>query len=295
MRIILNPNLILWANERLEMAIPSTNIDHFVFFPFKPYYLELLTDFLNFKDYSNIEDVDELETIKSLIGNKVLIPEANYDSELSKSEMWKGLRFVDLLHNGNEQYSIKSKEINLNTVYIIDDLFSILEKQLMSFWFASSQYRLNDIDKEDSQYSRHWVNSILDIDSNVSYFPIFKKINEFINKLHPHLDLQLFEIKAYLATYGDLATYHQDSELIETLTVVTYFHNKWELDWNGELIICDESWEPEIAISPKPGRIVAFNGKLPHRAGTPSKISFDGRKTLVLRYKVLATVNRPAL
>lgn len=287
MKIIINPNLIFWPSETLKLAIPSVNFDYFVFFDFKESYLNIFNEFSEAKSILNIRDESKLLIVKSLVNSKVLINNEDYPAQLIKSEIWTGLRYIDSYKNREEKYSISKRKIEEETINIIDDFFSETEKRSMAFWFATSSYRLNDIDNEKSKYSRHWVNSILDVENNCQYFPIFKKIDSITRKMYSEFSLELFEIKAYLSRYGDLATYHQDSESIETLTVVIYFHKNWDIDWNGELLICDKTWEPHLSILPKPGRIVIFNGKLPHRAGIPTKICFEARKSLVFRYKII--------
>ncbi len=286
MKIIINPNLILWPSDNLKFAIPSTNFNEFRFFDFKESYHGILSQFTEPKEITEIKAESELITIQNLLKNDVFIPADCYDQEYQKSTIWSGLRFIDANQKTKDGIVTSRAIAEDENIYIVDDFFSEHERACMSFWFASSNYKLNDIDKEDSKFSRHWVNHLIDIETIIKYTPQFEKIDSKIRNLYADANLTLFEIKAYLSTFGDLATYHQDSEMIDTITVVVYFHNTWELDWHGEFIICDDQWEPQLCVFPKPGRMIVFNGKLPHRAGAPTKTCFEGRKTLVFRYKI---------
>jgi hypothetical protein len=67
---------------------------------------------------------------------------------------------------------------------------------------------------------------------------------------------------------------------------VVYFANsRWESDWSGELHFYGDDPDLSVAIQPRPGRMVIFDGLLPHRAGVPSKLCLDPRITVALKFK----------
>lgn len=288
MNVIINPNLLLWPGEKLSFAIPAQNFNHFIFIDFTENTFNLLKKFAEPISLESIKDPEEFNLITSIIIDGILIPFNQYEEELSRSIIWKGFRYIDFYVHTKKglKFSTEKRKISAENIYIIDSFFDHYEHFALSFWSGSSSYKRNDIDNEESKYSRHWVNSLSDTEANCNYFPLFHRTDRLIRDTTQPLSLEIIEIKSYLTTYGDIAFYHQDSEDFDSITAIVYLHTEWDLNWNGELIICDEQWNPLHCIYPKPGRIVIFNGKLPHRGGVPTRICHEARKTLVFRYRV---------
>jgi len=81
--------------------------------------------------------------------------------------------------------------------------------------------------------------------------------------------------------YGDVLFPHNDCAKDEKHITVLYYANLgWHSDWGGETIFYRAGHEAELAITPRPGRIVVFRGALLHRGGAPSRICFETRLTI---------------
>jgi len=76
-------------------------------------------------------------------------------------------------------------------------------------------------------------------------------------------------IRAYLNghTYGTEGSIHVDTRYPDQFTVMLYAHPAWSADWAGEtLFFDDERSNVRAAVLPKPGRLVYFDGRIPHVA-----------------------------
>lgn len=76
-------------------------------------------------------------------------------------------------------------------------------------------------------------------------------------------------IRAYLNahTYGTEGAIHVDTRYPDQYTVMLYAHPAWMPDWAGETVFFDhERSEIVAAVHPKPGRLVYFDGRIPHVA-----------------------------
>lgn len=86
-------------------------------------------------------------------------------------------------------------------------------------------------------------------------------------------------------TFGQDSPIHRDNIVSETgLTVVMFCNDHWATCWGGELVFYDDQKENIIkAVLPKPGRIVIFNGLVPHSARSPSANCDRLRMTLAFK------------
>lgn len=69
----------------------------------------------------------------------------------------------------------------------------------------------------------------------------------------------------HLSGDGSFLQAHLDYEIHPTLpgkerrlNAILFVHNLWEREWGGELLLCDMSGKPVVAIEPVPGRLALF-------------------------------------
>jgi hypothetical protein len=85
-------------------------------------------------------------------------------------------------------------------------------------------------------------------------------------------------------TYGTDGYPHVDSTRSNEETLMVYLCQEWKREWAGETCIWDEMGEEiEVAVTPRPGRVVIFDGRRLHRANAVSRICPDIRLTLMFK------------
>ena len=58
---------------------------------------------------------------------------------------------------------------------------------------------------------------------------------------------------------------------------------RWQADWGGETIYYNDDEDAELAISPRPGRLVIARGALLHRGNVPTRACYEERYTLAYK------------
>src|SRR5258708_3155413 len=82
--------------------------------------------------------------------------------------------------------------------------------------------------------------------------------------------------------YGTDGTLHTDSKSPTSFTSVYYPHKQWSPNWGGETVFLNHEETDVIGITyPKPNRLVAFAGAIPHVARGGSRICPVIRITLI--------------
>lgn len=89
-------------------------------------------------------------------------------------------------------------------------------------------------------------------------------------------------------TVGQDAPIHRDNKVDESgLTVVMFCNEYWPSSWGGELVFYDHRKENILkSVLPKPGRIVIFNGHVPHGARSPAVTCDQLRMTLAFKTNI---------
>jgi SM-20-related protein len=73
-------------------------------------------------------------------------------------------------------------------------------------------------------------------------------------------------------TYGCDGHVHTDSDRPGHFTALYYAHPNWEANWGGETMFFDAARSDAVRSAfPRPGRLVFFNGNIPHVARSPSR------------------------
>lgn len=85
-------------------------------------------------------------------------------------------------------------------------------------------------------------------------------------------------------TYGTDGQAHIDSVRSNEETLMVYLCTEWRREWAGETCIWDDAQEEiDVAITPRPGRLVIFDGRRLHRANGVSRICPVLRMTLMFK------------
>jgi len=97
---------------------------------------------------------------------------------------------------------------------------------------------------------------------------------------------QLRDQRAYVnsSVYGDSYYVHRDCAQEERhLTVLYYANLLWEPDWGGETLFFNDDNDAVLAVSPRPGRLVASRGAILHRGTVPTRSCYEERYTLAYK------------
>ena len=86
------------------------------------------------------------------------------------------------------------------------------------------------------------------------------------------------------ASYGDMLFTHVDcAPGAGHVTALWYICTEWDVEWGGETILFNSGKDAVCAISPKPGRLVVFDGAVPHVGRPPNRICYAPRYTFAYK------------
>jgi hypothetical protein len=86
--------------------------------------------------------------------------------------------------------------------------------------------------------------------------------------------------------YGNSPGIHVDApyDVPENKTVLVYMNPTWHPEWAGETVFFDEDLDAKYICQPRPGRVVMFDGRIPHTGRPPGPKFMFNRYILAFKY-----------
>jgi SM-20-related protein len=86
------------------------------------------------------------------------------------------------------------------------------------------------------------------------------------------------------AAYGDMLWTHTDcAPGAGELTALWYLCGQWDPEWGGETLFYDASGDAVACVTPRPGRLVIFDGDLRHTGRPPNRVCYAPRYTFAIK------------
>jgi SM-20-related protein len=123
------------------------------------------------------------------------------------------------------------------------------------------------------------------------------RVHGLLGKYFPEVwRSKLYRAYTNLGVYGDMYFPHRDSDPeTPTVTALYYANATWERAWGGETIFFNDRKDAVVAVNPRPGRLVLFDGAIEHRSGSVSRICNTSRFTLALKFRGKEKNHRPSV
>ena len=172
-------------------------------------------------------------------------------------------------------------------LYIFDDVITPDENNKIARIFMESSFTRTESDRDDTSHIKSWAGEI--DQESIKRFPIYCKSTELLFSCFPSESYRMYRSYCNVAFYGDMLFTHKDSDEDEgsTCTALWFIGLKWDVEWGGETIFFNNQKDAEIAVSPKPGRVVLFDGRILHAGRPPNRVCFEPRFTVALKFEAL--------
>jgi Rps23 Pro-64 3,4-dihydroxylase Tpa1-like proline 4-hydroxylase len=183
---------------------------------------------------------------------------------------------------------MKKKTVNTSVgkITILDDLFDRAFRESFYFWVKSSRFTTDGADISTLEYRGDFniYSQLSEEDVKNSGFIDQEPYKEYI--LHEVDGMSFKQARINLSTLNDNNRYHTDSYgSSKTKTLLYYPNLKWDIEWGGHTLFTDNHLEEiEYCSMYKPGRVVIFDGNIPHCILPPTKASPTYRFSFVIQY-----------
>lgn len=186
----------------------------------------------------------------------------------------------DVSHCLTREASIEGKRILVYDGLLPLDQIGMIEKALLQ-----SPFSWSEIAKPEAEQYRHWARN-LDLKAT-EQLPIYPAA---MAALAPFCTAEqrykMYRAYCNFSSYGDVLMIHTDCRPEHNeLTGLWFMHEKWEVEWGGETLFYNSQDDAEFVCSPKPGRLVIFDGRIPHQGRPPTRICYAPRYTFAMKFE----------
>jgi SM-20-related protein len=167
-------------------------------------------------------------------------------------------------------------------VFVFDGLVSDKELDEYVGALARAPFTRTEFAKPETAEHMHWVNEMSV--ANVARLPLWGPTERAIACARPGERYRPLRAYTNYSAYGDMLYTHTDCPPEgRELTVLWYLSKRWEPEWGGETMFFDASGDAIFCASPKPGRLVVFDGAIPHAGRPPSRICYAPRYSFAIK------------
>lgn len=166
---------------------------------------------------------------------------------------------------------------------VFDGLFGAGVRVALHADLSKREFTFTNNDSHLTEFARHLVHTTEPnrwvADPVISAFLVMGRT------LMRALELDSSRVERVYANLGLFGDHHHTHTDGDCWTVLFFANPHWHADWGGELLLYEDDAESmAVAVAPRPGRAVIFDGDLPHRAGVPSKYCPEARLTVAVKF-----------
>ena len=188
--------------------------------------------------------------------------------------------------------SMRKHLIEGHEIRVYDGLLSAREIMNLTASLEQSAYTRNEIARPETKEFRHWaVNIPLD---TAAKLPVYAPSLLAAKDWPGDRSYRVYRCYCNHAAYGDMLFTHTDCRPgKQDLTALWFMTTEWDVEWGGETLFFDSSMDAQVAVSPRPGRLVIFDGNITHVGRPPNRICYASRFTLALKIEPVSNAVAP--
>lgn len=167
-------------------------------------------------------------------------------------------------------------------IAIFDELIGMPELNGMVRALENGAFTKTEVARPDTNQFKHWaLNLSLE---QAQGLPMYAPTIEAAGQLDPGHSYRAYRSYCNFAAYGDMLFTHTDAVPgANELTALWFIAPEWDPEWGGETLFFNSKMDAEFVVSPRPGRLVVFDGVIPHVGRPPNRICYAPRYTFAYK------------
>jgi len=176
-------------------------------------------------------------------------------------------------------------------VAVFDGLLAQGVVEQMCEALDQSPFQRTEVARPETADYKHWVME-MSVERLVQ-LPLWPPLAKAIETLRLGRAYRPYRSYTNHAQFGDMLFSHTDcAPDAHELTALWYLMPRWDLEWGGETLFFDASEDCIQCVSPKPGRLVIFDGAIRHCGRPPNRICYTPRYTFAVKLEPIDAAER---
>jgi hypothetical protein len=181
-----------------------------------------------------------------------------------------------------------AQQVDGHRISVFDGLLALPQLAELYRILLQAGYTRSEIARPDTADYRHWATEIPV--AKLPAMPFTGPMMEAVVAHAPGTVYRPYRSYVNVAHYGDMLFSHVDCVAgSRELTALWYVCEQWDHEWGGETVFFDEHRDVRAAVSPRPGRLVVFDGEILHAGRPPNRNCHVPRFTLAVKLEPVAS------
>jgi SM-20-related protein len=178
----------------------------------------------------------------------------------------------------------RREQVEGRDVFVFDGLIAVAEAARYYAAISQAAFTRTESARGDSAEFRHWVCEMpLE---NLPRTSLWQATERALTEVRPTERFLPYRVYTNFAAIGDLLLTHVDAQPeLRELTALWYLCESWDREWGGETLFYDPAGDARLAVSPKPGRLLLFDGAIRHAGKPPNRNCPIGRYTFAIKLR----------
>lgn len=179
---------------------------------------------------------------------------------------------------------VRTANVEGRDVFVFDEL--VPPEECTRYFRAITQaaFTRTETARTDIADTRHWVCEMPL--GNLPRTSLWQATERAVAAVRPGENYLPYRVYTNYASFGDLLLTHVDAQPeLRELTALWYLCESWDHEWGGETLFYDSAGDAQIAVSPKPARLLMFDGAIRHAGKPPNRNCPVGRYTFAIKLR----------
>jgi SM-20-related protein len=180
----------------------------------------------------------------------------------------------------------RTASVGGHDLFVFDGLVPLEESARYFTAIKQASFTRTESARPDSNDLRHWVCEMpLE---NLPRTSLWQATEKAVVAARPNERYQPYRVYTNFASYGDLLLTHVDAlPGTRELTALWFLCDQWDPEWGGETLFYNAAGDAEVAVSPKPARLLLFDGAIRHAGRPPNRNCPVARYTFAIKLRVV--------
>ncbi|HEX6398023.1 MAG TPA: 2OG-Fe(II) oxygenase [Steroidobacteraceae bacterium] len=180
--------------------------------------------------------------------------------------------------------AVRTASVSGRDVFVFDGLVTPEESARYFNAISQASFTRTESARPDSREFRHWVCEMpLE---NLPRTSLWQATEQAISQARPNQRFLPYRVYTNYSSYGDMLLTHVDAVPgARELTALWYLCDSWDTEWGGETLFYDEAGDAQIAVSPRPARLLLFDGAIRHAGKPPNRNCPVARYTFAIKLR----------
>ena len=171
-------------------------------------------------------------------------------------------------------------------IAVFDSLVSASEAARYFVAISHAAFTRSETARPDTPDFRHWVCEMpLE---NLPRTSLWSATQQALTSMRPGEEYRPYRCYTNYAAFGDVLLTHVDAlPNAREITALWFLCEHWDIEWGGETLFFDSSGDAQIAVAPRPGRLLLFDGAIRHAGRAPNRNCHVARYTFAIKLRAV--------